>query len=157
MRICARYLVSRRADGRPRDPVARFHLRNGARLERINWLGDVSRKGLRQSVGMMVNYRYRIDDIEENHESYERDGRIVAASSVRSLLRGRKDAEGRALTRYTEGSPDAEDEDDNGEARNGGRKRKAGRSAAKAENTGESEGAGMNTEKADGGDKEPAA
>ena len=52
------------------DPVARFHLGNGARLERINWLADVSPKGLRQSLGLMVNYVYALEDVERNHESY---------------------------------------------------------------------------------------
>ena len=61
MRLAAHYFLNaKRADGRPIDPVARFHLGNGARLERINWLGDTSAKGLREAHGLMVNYRYEI-------------------------------------------------------------------------------------------------
>ena len=68
------------------DPVARFHLSNGARVERLNWLADRSPRGLRQSAGIMVNYRYKLDEIEANHEAYTGDGRIAAAPAVRSLL-----------------------------------------------------------------------
>jgi malonyl-CoA decarboxylase len=88
MRLCARYLLQTRApSGRALDPVAHFHLSNGARVERLNWLGDVSPKGLRQSAGIMVNYLYRLGDIETNHEAYRGEGRVAAASSVRGLLR----------------------------------------------------------------------
>ena len=63
----AHYLLkARTAKGRLIDSVARFHLGNGARLERINWLGDTSPKGLRESAGIMVNYLYRLEDIEKN-------------------------------------------------------------------------------------------
>lgn len=81
------FLAARSADGRAIDPVARFHLGNGARLERINWLGDVSEKGLREAHGLMVNYRYELKDIERNHEAYANEGEIVAARAVRSLVR----------------------------------------------------------------------
>ena len=64
------------------DPVARFHLGNGARLERINWLADTSPKGLRQSLGMMVNYVYALEDVERNHESYV-NRHVVACSAGR--------------------------------------------------------------------------
>ena len=88
LRLCARYLLHVRApSGRALDPVAHFHLSNGARVERLNWLGDVSPKGLRQSAGIMVNYLYRLGDIEANHEAYRGEGRVVAASSVRGLTR----------------------------------------------------------------------
>src|SRR5579872_3818991 len=87
------FLKARTAKGRLIDSVARFHLGNGARLERINWLGDVSPKGLRESAGVMVNYLYRLDDIEKNHEAYANDGTIVASSAVKKLLK----AEGRRL------------------------------------------------------------
>ena len=88
LRLAARYLLHARApSGRALDPVAHFHLSNGARVERLNWLGDVSEKGLQQSAGLMVNYRYRLGDIEANHEAYRDEGRVVAASSVRSLAR----------------------------------------------------------------------
>jgi malonyl-CoA decarboxylase len=88
LRLCARYLLHERASsGRAVDPVAHFHLSNGARVERINWLGDVSEKGLQQSAGLMVNYLYRLADIEANHRAYRDDGRVVAASAVRGLTR----------------------------------------------------------------------
>jgi malonyl-CoA decarboxylase len=84
----AEYLLhARDRKGRPLDPVARFHLNNGARLERINWLGDVSDKGLVQGAGFMVNYLYDPFQIERNHEALAREGRIVATGGVRKLLR----------------------------------------------------------------------
>jgi malonyl-CoA decarboxylase len=88
MSLAAHYfLMARSHDGRAVDPVARFHLGNGARLERINWLGDVSEKGLREGHGLMVNYLYDLKDIERNHEAYANDGEIVASRTVRALLR----------------------------------------------------------------------
>ena len=89
LRLGARYLLQAHApSGRALDPVAHFHLSNGARVERLNWLGDVSAKGLAQSAGLMVNYLYRLSDIEENHETYRGEGRVAASSAVRSLARG---------------------------------------------------------------------
>lgn len=73
--------------GRPVDPVARFHLGNGARLERLNFLGDVSAKGLKQSHGLMVNYLYALDEIEKNHETFAEKGVIAASPMVRKALR----------------------------------------------------------------------
>jgi malonyl-CoA decarboxylase len=67
--------------------VARFHLGNGARLERLNWLGDPSEKGLREAHGLMANYSYDIKDIEKNHEAYANDGLIAVSRQVRNLLR----------------------------------------------------------------------
>jgi malonyl-CoA decarboxylase len=89
IRLCARYLLRERApSGRVLDPVAHFHLSNGAGVERLNWLGDVSPKGLQQSAGIMVNYLYRLADIETNHEAYRGEGRVAAASSaLRNLAR----------------------------------------------------------------------
>lgn len=87
------FLKARTAKGRLIDSVARFHLGNGARLERIDWLGDLSPKGLRESAGIMVNYLYRLDDIEKNHEAYANDGVVAASSAVKKLLKG----EGRRL------------------------------------------------------------
>jgi malonyl-CoA decarboxylase len=81
------FLQARSHDARPVDPVARFHLGNGARLERINWLGDVSEKGLREAHGLMVNYLYELKDIERNHEAYANDGEVVASRAVKALLR----------------------------------------------------------------------
>jgi malonyl-CoA decarboxylase len=80
------FLLAKTADGRPVDPVARFHLGNGARIERINWLGDTSEKGLMESHGMMVNYRYGLADIERNHEAYANHGTIAASKAVRGAL-----------------------------------------------------------------------
>jgi len=86
--LCATYLLQRAGVGEPaRDPVARFHLNNGARLERIDWLADTSRKGLRQSLGLMVNYLYEPKAIEGNHEKFVQ-GEIVASRQVRSLALG---------------------------------------------------------------------
>ncbi|MBU2581745.1 MAG: malonyl-CoA decarboxylase [Alphaproteobacteria bacterium] len=91
MALAAHYFMRAKSDrNKPVDPVARFHLGNGARLERINWLGDASDKGLRQAHGLMVNYRYEIKDIEKNHEAYANNGTIAASRGVKSLLRQQK-------------------------------------------------------------------
>jgi malonyl-CoA decarboxylase len=81
------FLGAKSADNKPVDPVARFHLGNGARLERINWLGDTSEKGLRAAHGLMVNYRYDLKEIERNHEAYANDGTVAASRAVKALLR----------------------------------------------------------------------
>ena len=85
--VCAHYLTQVRQGLRPIDPVARFHLDNGARIERLNWLGDSSIKGLKQSAGIMVNYLYDTDEIETNHEAYRLHGKVALSSDVRRLLR----------------------------------------------------------------------
>jgi malonyl-CoA decarboxylase len=85
--LCARYLLQAKNGREPLDPVARFHLRNGARLERINWLGHVSAVGMQRSAGIMVNYFYRLPDLEKNHEAYTRDYEIVATSEIESLAK----------------------------------------------------------------------
>jgi len=86
--LCAHYLLhARRPDGFPLDRVARFHLGNGAGLERINWLADRSPRGLGRSAGMMVNYRYRLDRLEQNHEAYVNQKRVVAARPVEQAAR----------------------------------------------------------------------
>ena len=85
--LAARYLVDEKRGDRPVDPVARFHLANGARIERINWMGDLSDKGLRESAGLMVNYLYRLGDIAGNHEAFVTQGRIAASGDVRALAR----------------------------------------------------------------------
>ncbi len=82
MRLAAHYFLRSKSGKYPSDPVARFHLRNGARLERINWLGDTSRRGLEQSGGILVNYLYDLQAIERNHESYIEHGSIAAAPAV---------------------------------------------------------------------------
>jgi len=86
-RLAARYLLEARRDGKPWDPVSRFHLGNGARVEQIDWLADVSDKGLRQSFGMMVNYLYDPDEIEANVEAFARETQIAASPTVRRLGR----------------------------------------------------------------------
>ncbi|WP_207484188.1 malonyl-CoA decarboxylase [Arenibaculum pallidiluteum] len=84
----AGYLLdARTASGKPVDPVARFHLGNGARLERLNFLGDTSSRGLRQAHGLMVNYLYKLDEIEANHERFASRGEVVAAPEIRKLSR----------------------------------------------------------------------
>jgi len=88
MRLAARYLLESGRDGRARDRVAHFHLSNGARVERLNWAGDLSRKGIQQSAGIMVNYLYKVSDIEKNHEAYSEEGRITASPQVRKTARG---------------------------------------------------------------------
>jgi malonyl-CoA decarboxylase len=86
LEACAVYLVRARQRGRARDPVARFHLGNGARLERLNWLGDISDKGLAESAGLLVNYRYDPASIEKNHELFASTGEVVHAAAVKALL-----------------------------------------------------------------------
>lgn len=85
MRLCAHYLLNATREGKPLDPVARFHLSNGAALERINWAADSSPAGLERSIGIMVNYVYRLKDIEKNHELYFSEGKVVASAAVRKL------------------------------------------------------------------------
>jgi len=81
------FVKAKDSKGRPIDPVARFHLGNGARLERLNLLGDVSAKGLKQSHGLMVNYLYALDEIEKNHEAFAEKGAVAASPAVRKALR----------------------------------------------------------------------
>ena len=85
--LAARYLARQWEEGHVLDPVARFHLGNGARLERINWLADTSPRGLRQSLGMMVNYVYALEDVERNHESYVNRHVAVCSSAVERQAR----------------------------------------------------------------------
>ena len=80
------YMNARR-DGKPVDPVARFHLGNGARVERLNWLADTSPKGFDQSLGIMVNYLYDPERIENNVEAFSSDGEVDAAAAVRRMAR----------------------------------------------------------------------
>src|SRR5713101_6153663 len=87
VRLCAYYLLHAKQGAEPLDPVARFHLGNGARLEKLNWLGDASEIGMRRSAGLMVNYVYRLDDLERNHEAYARDRRIIASRRFEVLAR----------------------------------------------------------------------
>lgn len=82
----AYFLAAKGTGSRPIDPVARFHLGNGARLERLNWLGDTSPKGLREAHGLMVNYLYDLRYIEANHEAFANHGTIAASAAVRRHL-----------------------------------------------------------------------
>jgi malonyl-CoA decarboxylase len=88
-RLCARYLLAESdGRGRSRDPVAHFHLTNGARAERLNWLADTSEKGIKESAGLMVNYLYDRDAIEANHEAYVGEGKRAASTAMKRLARG---------------------------------------------------------------------
>jgi malonyl-CoA decarboxylase len=88
MRLCARFLLAEKgAQGRALDLVEHFHLTNGARVERLNWLADLSPKGIQQSAGIMVNYLYRLAEVEANHEAYTGEARVAAASAVKTLAR----------------------------------------------------------------------
>lgn len=80
------FLEAKSPRGQPVDPVARFHLGNGARLERLNFLGDRSDKGMQQSHGLMVNYLYALGEIEDNHEAYAEKGQVASSSAVRKIL-----------------------------------------------------------------------
>jgi len=80
----ARYLGKELQDGKPVDPVARFHLGNGARVERLNWAGDPSPKGLKQSFGLMVNYLYDVRRLDK-HRTMLSQGEIPIAGAIEDL------------------------------------------------------------------------
>ncbi|MBR0936245.1 malonyl-CoA decarboxylase [Bradyrhizobium jicamae] len=86
-RLCAAYLTRSPSRENRIDPVARFHLGNGARLERINWLGNTADRAMQESFGIMVNYLYDHDSIERNHEAFAHVGEIVRSPQVDALLR----------------------------------------------------------------------
>ena len=88
MRLCATYLTRPALAANRIDSVARFHLGNGARLERINWLGNTETRAIQESFGVMVNYLYDHDSIEDNHEAFVSDGTIVRSAGVDALLQG---------------------------------------------------------------------
>ena len=81
------FLAAKNIHGQPVDPVARFHLGNGARLERMNWLGNTSPKGMKEAHGLMVNYRYDLRDIERNHEMFANSRAVAASKPVRAFLK----------------------------------------------------------------------
>jgi len=85
--LCARYLLHEKSKKEPLDSVARFHLKNGARLEQINWLADTSATGMTRSCGLMANYVYRLGDVERNHELYTREFKVVASTAVQALAK----------------------------------------------------------------------
>jgi len=90
------FLHARTRAGRVVDPVARFHLGNGARVERLDPLGDLSEAAMKQSHGLMVNYLYEIDQIEKNHEAYANKNEVVASAAGRRLARLKPVAEAMA-------------------------------------------------------------
>ena len=85
-KLCAHYLLREKSGTQPRDQVAQFHLTNGARVNRIVWLANSSERGLRQSYGMMVSYRYNPANVDKNHDSFLKGGNIVVARRVQRLL-----------------------------------------------------------------------
>jgi malonyl-CoA decarboxylase len=86
MRLAADYLLHQRSDNRALDPVAHFHLANGAAIEQLNWQANPSAAGWERGLGMMVNYRYRLRQIERNHDRYIEDGEIATSETVRKLV-----------------------------------------------------------------------
>ena len=86
-RLCAHYLLYAKQGPEPLDAVARFHLGNGAALERLNWMGDSSEQGMSRSAGMMVNYAYWLAELEKNHERYFREHAIAASPAIEKLAR----------------------------------------------------------------------
>lgn len=85
--LCAVYLLTAKRDREPLDSVARFHLKNGARLDRINWMGDPSARGMKQAAGLMANYVYELEDLQRNHEMYMRSGEVSTVRRVERLAR----------------------------------------------------------------------
>jgi len=85
-KLSARYLLREKSDGHPLDSVAQFHLTNGAHVNRIFWLADRSARGMLQSYGMMVSYRYELTEVDRNHERFLQSGHIAAAGRLRRLL-----------------------------------------------------------------------
>jgi malonyl-CoA decarboxylase len=83
--LCASYLLHAKRGSEPLDAVARFHLANGARLERINWLGDRSAAGFTRSAGITANYLYDLASVDANHDAYRADRTILATSHVKKL------------------------------------------------------------------------
>jgi malonyl-CoA decarboxylase len=86
MTLCAHYLARERKGGYPLDPVAHFHLKNGASLWRVNWMGDRSVRGLQRSLGMMVNYCYNTRDIADNGRRFRVEQSIATSDHIDSLL-----------------------------------------------------------------------
>ncbi len=87
LQLCAYYLLRAKQGDEPLDPVARFHLSNGARMERINWLGDTSGAGMLRSAGLMVNYVYKLAEVERNHEAYAKKRRIAVSPRLESMAK----------------------------------------------------------------------
>lgn len=85
--LCASYLLRAKRGTKPLDEVARFHLGNGARIERLNWRADTSPAGLTRSAGLMVNYLYDLDSVDANHAAYHTHHAVIAAHGVQCLAR----------------------------------------------------------------------
>ena len=85
MRLCAKYLFLEKRRNFALDPVANFHLRNGATMWRLNWWADLSARGLTNSCGIMVNYRYYLDNLESNSTTYQEKKVIDASEQIRQL------------------------------------------------------------------------
>jgi malonyl-CoA decarboxylase len=85
--LAAYYLLNAKQNREPLDPVARFHLKNGARLERINWMGDTSASGLQRSAGLTANYVYKLPEVERNHELYVREHKVRASREIEALAK----------------------------------------------------------------------
>ena len=86
MRQCAGYLLHVRRRRLAFDPVANFHLRNGASVWRLNWVADMSSHGLRSSFGIMVNYKYILEDVHKNNQMYLIDGIVPASHEMQQLV-----------------------------------------------------------------------
>jgi malonyl-CoA decarboxylase len=85
--LCAYYLLQAKQNAEPLDPVARFHLGNGAVLERLNWMADSSEQGMARSAGLMVNYVYWLAEVEKNHERYVHEHTVVASPAIEKLAK----------------------------------------------------------------------
>ncbi|KFZ51727.1 hypothetical protein N338_10605 [Podiceps cristatus] len=86
MRLCAWYLYGEKHRGYALNPVANFHLQNGSVMWRINWMADTSPRGIAASCGMMVNYRYLLEDTASNSAAYLGTKQIKASEQVLSLV-----------------------------------------------------------------------
>ncbi|BAO99719.1 malonyl-CoA decarboxylase [Wolbachia endosymbiont of Cimex lectularius] len=90
LKLCAHYLLKvKNSSGGAYDPVAHFHFSNGASIKQLNWMADVSEKGISQSAGMMVNYLYELSKIDNNHESYMVNKVVSHSKQVSSMLKGK--------------------------------------------------------------------
>ena len=87
LKLTLQYLLKEKHHGKPLDGVQKFHLSNGAELYNINFLADESRKGMHTSFGVMVNYRYRLEDIERNSVYFETDGVVRVGERVQRLMK----------------------------------------------------------------------
>lgn len=86
LRLCARYLLKEKKRGKALDAVTNFHAQNGASVDRLNWMGDRSEHGLIQSAGIMVNYVYSTDKIEDHNRQYFDKGLVSASPAVEEML-----------------------------------------------------------------------